>query len=149
MHKLKLQYSGHLMQHTDSLEKILMLGKIEGGEGDDRGWDDWIVSPTRWTWVWVSSGSWWWTGKLGVLQSMRLQRVKHNWATELNIKWSFRSSFILGVLVHSNIMKNVLHFCYLTQRGTIFDGIQCIWRQHMPRRVIYCELSGDREGYKL
>ena len=55
-----------------------------GGEGDDRGWDGWVASPTRWTWVWVSSGSSWWTGKPGVLQSMGSQRVGHNWATELS-----------------------------------------------------------------
>ena len=55
-----------------------------GGEGDDRRWDGWMVSLTPWTWVWVSSGSWWWTGKPGVLQSMGLQRVGHDWATELN-----------------------------------------------------------------
>ena len=55
-----------------------------GGEGDDRGWDGWMASPTRWTWVWVSSGSWWWTGKPGVLQCMGLQRVGHDWMTELN-----------------------------------------------------------------
>ena len=51
-------------------------------EGDDRGWDGWMTSPTRRTWVWVSSGSWWWTGKPGMLQSMGLQRVGHDWATE-------------------------------------------------------------------
>ena len=55
-----------------------------GGEGDDRGWDGWMASPTRWTWVWVNSRSWWWTGKPGVLQSTGSQRVKHDWATELN-----------------------------------------------------------------
>ena len=55
-----------------------------GGEGDDRGWDDWMASLTRWTWVWASSKSWWWTGKPGVLQSMGFQRVRHDWATELN-----------------------------------------------------------------
>ena len=55
-----------------------------GGEGDDRGWDGWMASPTQWTWVWVSSGNCWWTGKLGVLQSMGLQRVGHDWVTELN-----------------------------------------------------------------
>ena len=54
------------------------------GEGDDRGWDGWIASTTQWTWVWVNSGSWWWTGRAGMLQSMGLQRVRHNWATELN-----------------------------------------------------------------
>ena len=55
-----------------------------GGEGDDRGWDGWMASLTRWTWVWVNSGSWWWTGRPGVLQFMGSQRVGHNWATELN-----------------------------------------------------------------
>ena len=55
-----------------------------GGEGDDRGWDDWMTSPTQGTWVWVSPRSWWWTGIPGVLQSMGSQRVGHDWATELN-----------------------------------------------------------------
>ena len=53
-----------------------------GGEGDVRRWDVWMASPTRWTWVWASSGRWWRTGKPGVLQSMGLQRVGHDWATE-------------------------------------------------------------------
>ena len=66
-----------------------------GGEGDDRGWDGWMASLAQWTWVWVNSRSWWWTGRLGVLWSMGLQRVRHNWATELNswelcfIWWEF------------------------------------------------------------
>jgi len=55
-----------------------------GGEGNDRGRDGWMASPTLWTWVWVSSRSWWWTGKPGVLQSMESQRVRYDWATELN-----------------------------------------------------------------
>ena len=55
-----------------------------GGEGDNRGWDGWMTSPTRWTWVWTSFGSCWCTGKPGVLQSMGSQRVRHNWVTELN-----------------------------------------------------------------
>ena len=53
------------------------------GEGDDRGWDGWMASPTQWTWVWVNSGSWWWTGRPGMLRFMRLQRVGHEWVTEL------------------------------------------------------------------
>ena len=65
--------------------KRLMLGMIGGGgEGDDRGWDGWMASPTQWTWVWVNSRSWWWTRRPGVLQSMGSQRVRHDWATELN-----------------------------------------------------------------
>ena len=55
------------------------------GEGDDGGWDGWMVSPTRWTWVWVNSRSWWWTGRPSVLRFMGLQRVRHDWATELNL----------------------------------------------------------------
>ena len=49
-----------------------------GGEGDDRGWDGWMASPTQWTWVWANSRSWWWTGRPSVLQSMGSQRVKHD-----------------------------------------------------------------------
>ena len=85
MLKLKLQYFVHLMWRTDSLEKTLMLGKIEGRRrrGQQRmRWLDGIT--TWWTWVWASSGSWWWTGKPGVLQSMGSQRVGHDWVTELN-----------------------------------------------------------------
>ena len=58
--------------------------RLEAGEGDDRGWDGWMVSPTRGTWVWVHSGSWWWTGTPGVLWFMGSQRVGHDWATALN-----------------------------------------------------------------
>ena len=98
MLKLKLQYFGHLMQKPDSLEKTLMLGRLKAeGEGDDRGWDGWMASPTQWTWVWVSSGNLWWTGKPGMLQSMGSQRVRHDWATELN--W--------------NIMLKLIHYAYV------------------------------------
>ena len=55
-----------------------------GEEGDDRGWDGWMASLTRWMWAWVNSGSWWWTRRPGVLQFMESQRVGHDWATELN-----------------------------------------------------------------
>ena len=55
-----------------------------GGRGDDRGWDGWMASLTRWTWVWVNSRRWWWTGRPGVLRFMGSQRVRHNWATQLN-----------------------------------------------------------------
>ena len=84
MLKLKLQYFGHLMWRTHSLEKTLMLGRIEGKRRGDWGWSGWMASPTQWTWVWASSGSWWWTGRPDVLQSMGLQRVRNDWATELN-----------------------------------------------------------------
>ena len=67
MLKVKLQNFGHLMWRADSSEKTLMLGKSAGGEGDDRGWDGWMASPTQWTGVWVNAKSWWWTGGPGVL----------------------------------------------------------------------------------
>ena len=92
--KLKLQYFGHLMWRVGSLEKTLMLGGIGGRRrrgrqrmrwlDDDRGWDGWMASLTRWTWVWVNSRSWWWTGRPRTLQFMGSQRVGHDWVTELN-----------------------------------------------------------------
>ena len=85
MLNLKLRYFDHLMQRADSFEKTLMPGKIEGRRrGDGRGWDGWMTSPTWWTWVSVNSGSWWWTGRPGVLQPMGSQRVGCSW-TELNV----------------------------------------------------------------
>ena len=70
----------------------LLLGAR--GEGDDRGWDGWMASLTRWTWVWVNSGSWWWTGRPGVLRFMGSQRVGHDWATDLI--WSLIKFFYCG-----------------------------------------------------
>ena len=66
-----------------------------GGEGDDRGWDGWMAWPTQWTWVWVNSGRWWWTGRPGVLWFMGSQRVGHDWATELNWTEYFLHTFSL------------------------------------------------------
>ena len=81
--KLKLPYFGHLMRRADSLEKTLMLGKIEGRKRrGNRGQDGWMALLTQWTWVWARPGRWWRTGKPGVLQSMRSQRVRHKWTTE-------------------------------------------------------------------
>ena len=57
------------------------------GEWDNRGWDGWMASPTRWPWVWANSGSWWWTGMSGVLQSMGLQRVRHDWLNWTELNW--------------------------------------------------------------
>ena len=55
-----------------------------GGKGDNIGWEGWMASPTRWMWVWVNSGNWWWTGRPGVLRFMGSRRVGHDWVTELN-----------------------------------------------------------------
>ena len=85
MLKLKLPYFGHLMRKAVSFEKTLRLWKIEGERRwEDSGWDGWMASPIQWVWVWVNSGSWWWTGRPGVLQSMGLQRVGDYWMTKLN-----------------------------------------------------------------
>ena len=62
----------------------LLNNSVSQREGDDRGWDGWMASPTQWTWVWVNFRSWWWTGRPGMLRSMGSQRVDHDWATELN-----------------------------------------------------------------
>ena len=85
MLKLKLQYSGHWckeLTHWENLWCWEWLGA--GGEGDDRGWDGWMASMTRWTWVWVNSGRWWWTGRPGMLWFMGSQSFGHDWVTELN-----------------------------------------------------------------
>ena len=101
MLKLKLQYFGHLTRRADSFEKTLMLWKIESGrEGDDRGWDGWMESPTQWTWVWVNSGSWWWTERPGVLRFMGSQGVRHDWVTDLiwwNLLKVFSKLFFIGI----------------------------------------------------
>ena len=95
MLKLKLQYFGHLMWRADSFEKTLCWERLKvGGEGDNRGWDGWMASPTQWAWVWEDSGSWWWTGRPGVLWFMGLQRVGHDWVTELN--WSTWEAQVKG-----------------------------------------------------
>ena len=99
MLKLKLPYFGHLMRRTDSLEKTLRLAKIGGGRR--RGWQRmrWFDEHlTQWTWVRINSGSWWWTGRPGMLQSVGLQRVGHDWATELNCELLWASGFWVPAL---------------------------------------------------
>ena len=78
-------------------------------EGDDGGWDGWMASLTRWTWVWVNSGSWWWTGRPGVLRFMGSQRVGHDWATELN--WTevsvYSAPFPLALLLSDSSLPSL------------------------------------------
>ena len=118
--KLKLQYFGHLMQRADSFEKTLILGKIEGRRRrDDRGWDGWMASPTQWTWVWVNSRSWWWTGRPGVLRFMGSKRVGHDWVTELN-RMTRNSSgvlksfffFLIKISFDMDHLKSLYWICY-------------------------------------
>ena len=83
--RLKLQYFGHLKWEQTHWKRLWSWERLKAGrEGDDRRWDGWMASLALWTWIWATSGSWWWTGKPGVLQSMGLQRVGHDWVTELN-----------------------------------------------------------------
>ena len=112
---LKLQYFGHRMRRVASLEQTLMLGGIGGRRrGDDSGWDGWMASVTRWTWIWVYPGSWWWTGRPGVLWFMGSQRVGHDWATELNwtdgninLNWQYEASLIFPL--------KITRFCILSR----------------------------------
>ena len=84
MLKLKLQYFTWCEELTHWKRPWSWERLRAGGERDNKGWDGWMASPTWLTWVWASSGSWWWTGKPGMLQSMGSQRVGHDWATGLN-----------------------------------------------------------------
>ena len=77
-----------------------------GGEGDHRGWDGWMASLTQWTGVWVSSGSWWWTGRPGVLQFIGSQRVEHDWATDVN--WGNKNIQKMVSIIHIIILSHSL-----------------------------------------
>ena len=91
-----------------------------GGGGDNRGWDGWRASPTRWTWIWASSRSWWWTGMSGVLQSMGSQRIRHDWATELTdlttIPWNCVCVLSHSVVSDSATPWTIVHQAPLSTR---------------------------------
>ena len=110
-----------------------------GGEGDDRGWDGWMASPTRWTWVWVNSGSWWWTGRPGVLRFMGSQGVGPAWATELN--WTeLRKEFI----------RNVLTSLYYAFHQNVF--LSSRWDEFFemnPIACLLCHLTSWGEDWKF
>ena len=117
MLKLKLQYFGHLCEELTHWKRLWCWeGLGTGGEGDDRGWDGWMASRTRWMWVWVNSGSWWWTGRPGVLRFMLSQRVVHNWATELN--WT---DFLISIAFFRFLIPicSLLHFLDLYQNSKL------------------------------
>ena len=135
MLKLKLQYFGHLMQRADSFEKTLILGKIEGGRsGDDRGWDYWIASLTQWTWVWVNSGSLWWTGGLmccspwGRKESYTTDLL--NW-TELNcvlLVWLFsKSSHFIAIIITWLNSGAEFNGCIYSSKIYIPEGKWKVW----------------------
>ena len=112
MLKLKLQYFGYLMRRADLFEKTLMLGKIEGRRRKGwRGWDGWMASSTRCTWVWVDSGSWWWTGRPGMLRFLGHKEMdtteQLNW-TELN--WTEWEAPIINVKMLKFIRPTIITF---------------------------------------
>ena len=106
--KLKLQYFGPGCVQLTHLKRLWCWETLKaGGEGDDRGWDGWMASPTQWTCVWASSWSWWWTRKPGMLQRMGLQRVRHYWATELNWQLIYNVVFVSGGFPGGSVVKNL------------------------------------------
>ena len=138
MLKLKLQYFVAWCEEELACRKRPWCWERlkAGGEGANRGWDGWMASPTQWTWVWASSRSWWWTGKPGVLQSVRLQRVQHNWGTELKwmpLKW-FKQVLKQGLILLIEFTRQIW-----SKRILIiiccFEAKMCCW---------YLERSKDR-----
>ena len=98
--KLKLRYFGTSCEELTHWKRPWCWEGLEaGGEGDNRGLDGWITSPTQWTWVWVNSRSWWWTGRLWFLGS---QRVRHDLTTELN--WTESNKYFWDVIWASNVV---------------------------------------------
>ena len=100
-----------------------------GGEGDDRGWDGWMASLTQWTWVWVNSRSWWWTGKPGVLRFMGSQRVRRDWETEVNWTELIYNIVLVSRVQHSDTVTNIhifIFFRFFTQTyvHSVGDAIQ-------------------------
>ena len=119
------------------------------GKGDDRGWDGWMASLTQWTWVWVNSRSWWWTRRPGVLQSMGLQRVGHNWVTELNWtyclkgrKWVIKfpnalSGYMSDYLKIINLI-NILNLSTSHLWTYSLSTSSACWKMHAALQIISC-----------
>ena len=109
-HPLLLLFLIYQASESFLMSQLFAWGGLgAGGEGDDRGWDGWMASPTRWTWVWVNSWSWWWTGRSGVLRFMGSQRVGHDWATELN--WIYQA-FIQQSFTENLWYANLFSKCW-------------------------------------
>ena len=124
--KLKLQYFDHLMWRTHWKRPWCWERLKAGGEGDGRGWDDWMASPTQWTQVWVSSESWW-TGKPGVLQSMGSHRVRHDWAIEPN--WKIHASGFNKLLESTFCILLVVEAFSLQNVVELFEEVVVGWRE--------------------
>ena len=111
-----------------------------GGKGDDREWDGWMASLTQWTWVWVDSGSWWWTGRPGMLRFMGSQRVGHDWMTELN--WTDIVVYSVQNVCNYLIGTSQTLLIYCTSKdwdtGDFLKEIRCIW---IPDRCFWFQDS--------
>jgi len=150
MLKLRLQYFGHLMWGTDSFEKTLMLGKIEGRRR--RGWHRmrWLDGITdSWTWVWVNSGSWWWTGRPGVLWFMGPQRVGHNWVIELNweicyhLSW-FLSTSLIWPYVYTSLISSA---CYI-HMWLLAITLDNAYIENLSLQEVLLDISGINNCWK-
>ena len=171
MLRLKLQYSGHLIGELTHWKRPWCWERSKaGGEGDDRGWDGWMASPTQWAWVWVNPRSWWWTGRPGVLQSMGSQRAGHDWATELSwtdchSRWNWekiskflvilvsksavwtislritkRNSMILDHLEVSRLMNH----CYMIFFSLFRKGQELVTPELMKNYIIPCSKKDSK-----
>ena len=130
MLKLKLQYLATSCKELTHWKRLWCWeGLGAGGERDDRGWDGWMASLTWWTWVWVNSRSWWWTGRPGMLQFIGSQRVGHYWATELN--WSLKIGLISArncvsstlMISHSlSLLQRHINHCYRFHSGFLIPN---------------------------
>ena len=165
MLKLKLQYFGHLMEELTHWKRLWCWeGLGARREGDGRGWDGWMASLTWWTWVWVNSGSWWWTRRPGVLQFMGSQRVGHDWVTDLiwsdhrspaseslwmeprlmfyNFSDDFQSALITTALCHVWTLLMVFLFLTFDFRLTIIVSLLRYLCQNLYFVSIFLEYDG-------
>jgi len=120
-----------------------------GGKGDDRGWDDWMASPNRWTWVWVNSRRWWWAGRPGMLWFMGSQRVGHDWATELNWNEYFIVYMYHNFFIHSSVDGHLdcFHVLAIVNSVAMNNGIHVslsilVSSGYMPRSGIAGSYGG-------
>ena len=126
-----------------------------GGEGDEGGWDGWMVSPTEWTGVWVNSGGWWWTGRPGVLQSMRSQRVRHDWEIELKGIFPAKMGTIKdrngkGLTEAEDIKKRGQEYTEELYENDLYDQITTmVWSLTESQTSWSAKSSGSQEATPL
>ena len=121
-----------------------MLGGMgAGGEGDKRGWDGWMASLTRWTWVWMNSGSWWWTGRPGVMRFMGSQRVRHDWATDLIWSDAWNIPLITLIFLKRSLVFPILLFSSISLqcslRKSFLSLLAILWNSAF--RWVYLSFS--------